>query len=446
MRVKIYLHFFFSFLIVQSAFALQVSEIQYDPAGADTDREWLEIYNDSSTTIKLTDYKFFEANTNHTISKTTEENISPGEYAVLVQDVAKYKIDNPNNALKIFTSSFSLSNSGESLALKDKSLNSIFTVDYTNFLTNTGNGTTINFKNGSAVNSGTTSTSTTATTTTQTATSTSAGETFQPTYFGRSYFPESEKILVNAGKNMQVLVGQEVNFSASAKTGENKELTSPTFFWSFGDATSAEGKSAKHDFKFIGEYVVVVEVYSNGNKETDRVYIKVIEPDVKLAIVTKKDLRAVNVFNNSNFEINLGNLVLNSSTTKYSLPKNFSILGKRGVDIAFETLKFATTTKGVNLNFENGKKIVEFYENASSTDSSILSTTSLATGTPVQYSPPFKGGVRGGFLKKQNYPQPYIQREVSTTPTPTITPTNVNNFIIKNQESSFSSFFKFFGL
>lgn len=444
MRVKIFLNLAICFCIVSFCNALQITEIQYDPAGTDTDREWLEIYNDTAGTIKLTDYKFFEANTNHGIVKTTDENVLTGEYVILAQDLAKFKVDNPGNNLKVFTSSFSLSNSGEVLSLKDKSLNIIFTIDYTNYLISTGNGATINFKNGStATNTGTsTTTSTTTTIATQSATSTtSAGDYAQPTYFGRSYYPDSEKILVNAGKNLVGIMGQELSFSGNAKTGENRELASPTYFWSFGDGASAEGKKAKHEYKFTGEYVAVLEVYANGNRETDRIYVKITDPDIKLSLITKNNLPAVSIMNNSIYEIDLGNLFLNSSTTRYSLPKNFSILPKRNIDVAFEICKFATSTSGVFLSLENGKKLSEYFLAATPTLTFSLATTSITNNSFLQNSSSTKTFVRKKFWKKQN-----ATLATTTKTQETIATTGQNNFIIKNEGSGISNFFKFLGL
>ena len=77
---------------MQTCSALIISEIQFDPAGTDTDREWIEIFNDTSSTIDLTTYKFFENNTNHGIEFLQgEKNILSGEYVVLVQDLNKSK-------------------------------------------------------------------------------------------------------------------------------------------------------------------------------------------------------------------------------------------------------------------------------------------------------------------------------------------------------------------
>ena len=101
-----------------------ISEIMYDlKNGSDDGREWIEVYNNSDTPVDLSTFKFFEADTNHKlISVAGEANVSPLGYALLVSDFAKFKNDNPNFVGNIFDSTFSLSNTGENLILKDKDL------------------------------------------------------------------------------------------------------------------------------------------------------------------------------------------------------------------------------------------------------------------------------------------------------------------------------------
>ena len=52
--------------------ALVISEIMYDPQGSDTDREWIEVLNDTQSSIDMTGWKFFEANTNHGLAISKE--------------------------------------------------------------------------------------------------------------------------------------------------------------------------------------------------------------------------------------------------------------------------------------------------------------------------------------------------------------------------------------
>ena len=100
---------------------LEINEIMYDlKTGSDEGREWVEIYNNSNTPVDLSAFRFFEADTNHKIKLMQgSANVAGRGYAIIVSDLTKFKIDWPNFTGTIYDSSFSLSNSGETLAIKN---------------------------------------------------------------------------------------------------------------------------------------------------------------------------------------------------------------------------------------------------------------------------------------------------------------------------------------
>lgn len=100
---------------------MEINEIMYDlPTGSDDGREWVEIYNNSDTETDLSIFKFFEADTNHKmVLQEGSQKIFPRGYALIVSDINKFKKDWPNFSGTVFDSTFSLNNSGESLAIKN---------------------------------------------------------------------------------------------------------------------------------------------------------------------------------------------------------------------------------------------------------------------------------------------------------------------------------------
>jgi len=96
------------------------SEIMYDPKGNDADREWIEIYNTSDEDINLVGWKFFEANVNHGLTlKAGNIILKSSEYAVIAEDAEEFLKEHENFSRTLFDSSFSLSNDGEYIALKN---------------------------------------------------------------------------------------------------------------------------------------------------------------------------------------------------------------------------------------------------------------------------------------------------------------------------------------
>src|SRR3989344_1192178 len=96
-----------------------INEIMYDPKDADANAggEWIEIKNTGSVSVNLTEWKFFEDDTNHGIVADGASEILPGAYAVISNDVASFKNYFTGFSKLLFKSSFSL-NDGEKLAMK----------------------------------------------------------------------------------------------------------------------------------------------------------------------------------------------------------------------------------------------------------------------------------------------------------------------------------------
>ncbi len=140
------------------AFAnVEINEIMYDlKNGSDDGREWVEVFNNSASTVDISAFKFFEGNintkTNHKLTLAQgDKNIGAKGYAVIVSNMAKFKTDFPNFFGTIFDSSFALSNDGETLALKDESLNIIDQYIYSSSMGAAGDGNSLQKINGSWV-------------------------------------------------------------------------------------------------------------------------------------------------------------------------------------------------------------------------------------------------------------------------------------------------------
>jgi len=106
---------------VQGA-AVTFDHIEYNPSGADQNREWIRIHNVSGAPLDLTGWRLYEGGVNHTIKAVDTPIIPAGAYAVLAADATQYFAEHLDSPDVLFDSSFSLSNSGETIALKDGKL------------------------------------------------------------------------------------------------------------------------------------------------------------------------------------------------------------------------------------------------------------------------------------------------------------------------------------
>lgn len=129
--------------------ALVVTEIMYDAPGTDTGREWIEVYNDSSDSIQFTDWKLFEANSNHSLSTARGDGVlSAGEYAIVSVSGTDSLVGYESYTGDVYDSSFSLNNSGESFSFKTPSGSFVAQVTYVGGVLAAGDGNSLHWING----------------------------------------------------------------------------------------------------------------------------------------------------------------------------------------------------------------------------------------------------------------------------------------------------------
>ncbi len=124
--------------------AVLITEIMYDLPGSDTGREWVEVTNTGSDSVDVSNYKLSEGDTNHTLTILSgAPALAGGQSAVIVSNADKFAADWPQFSGTMFKSSFSLSNTGETLSLKDKSLTLLDSASYTSDGGAAGDGNTL---------------------------------------------------------------------------------------------------------------------------------------------------------------------------------------------------------------------------------------------------------------------------------------------------------------
>ncbi len=101
--------------------AIRITEIMYDPDGADAKHEWVEIYNTGSDAVDLSKYKFSDTSA-HVLNAPPKNGgtgslvIPAGSFAVLASDAATFSLEYPGRALVIDTA-MNLRNSGSTILL-----------------------------------------------------------------------------------------------------------------------------------------------------------------------------------------------------------------------------------------------------------------------------------------------------------------------------------------
>lgn len=99
-----------------------ITDIMYDPTGADTGREWVEVLNAGTSSVRLSDLKLRTNGVNHKIIALSGDGILPPQTpTVIVQDPALFSVDKPGFAGAVFRASFSLTNKSGMVEIVDKS-------------------------------------------------------------------------------------------------------------------------------------------------------------------------------------------------------------------------------------------------------------------------------------------------------------------------------------
>jgi hypothetical protein len=126
-----------------------INEIMYNPKGNDKGREWIELFNAGNCEVNLTGWRFFESNTNHKINLIFGSIIlKPNQFTIISNNASKFKEEYPSASCNIFQSSFSLSNRGEFIAIKNSSLQIIDSVNYSSSWGANDNGKSLELNDG----------------------------------------------------------------------------------------------------------------------------------------------------------------------------------------------------------------------------------------------------------------------------------------------------------
>ncbi len=115
---KVLLFLIFSILFIKPILSVSITEIMYNPKGSDTNREWIEIYANCEN---ITKYKLYEAETNHNLNLVNGSSYLCG-YAIISQDPNSFLEEYPKFNGTLIDSTFSLSNTNETIEIRNSSL------------------------------------------------------------------------------------------------------------------------------------------------------------------------------------------------------------------------------------------------------------------------------------------------------------------------------------
>lgn len=372
------------------AYALYISEIMYDPSGADIGREWVEVYNDTSSSIVLSSWKFLESGTNHGITiYQGGDSIPASGYAVIADNAVKFLADFPSYQGVLYDSAFSLINTGEPLTMKDGGGSSIDTVTYDTSLGGVNDGTTLSKISGAWVR-GNTTPGAENTVATLVDSGSGGGSGFVATTTDNQgtiaqMSPPSSDIVLYLPLEKIAVAGADTELTTHSMTRGGKVIENVKYTWAFGDGGQGSGASTTHRFVYPGRYLVYVQG-TNGLIAGDaRMFIHVVSPDMSISkIGAGKYGNFVEVTNPNNYDVDLSGWYLVIQGMRYPFPKYTTLLAKGSTRFAGLSMGFASTTLAkdteVKIIFPNLEEVVRYIETPRIQEAALLAQ--VATSSP----------------------------------------------------------------
>lgn len=348
---------FVVFAVPASAHAsLQITEIMYDVSGTDSGREWIEITNTGGAVEDVSEYKLFEDNTGHGIAVISgSATLSPGSAGIIVTDQAKFGADWPAYTGPLYKSSFSLSNTGEVLGLKDAALTLVDSISYSSELGAQGDALSL-LRSGTALVAGTPTpgsysgnvnapSSAPIPTPTPTAQPNIPATTQQTV----SNSGGSETLTVTITTQPVVVAGGGSFFNGSASDSKGLKAN-VRYIWNFGDGRAAEGNHVFHTYTYPGTYVVTLTTAAGEEAGMGRITIHVVAPTI--GMVVQQDGSVV-ISNQSSQEVNIGLWSITSAGSAFPFPQETILLGNQSLRFSPNLMQFVAGPDTV-LRYPNG--------------------------------------------------------------------------------------------
>lgn len=312
---------------------LIINEIMYDLQGTDTDHEWIELYNSSSSEISIEGYKFNDG-ANHGLNTPPVNGgagsllISAGGYAVLSANASVFKSDYPSYSGTVIDTVMSLANEGDTISIVDSNNDVIDSITYTKSQGGAGDGNSLG-SFGSALFPGVPSPGK------ENTKSVSSNEPEEETEPNEIEVKEDSipKFAGTITIDEPITSGVPVRFSTLIVNTERKVVLPGKYVWNFGDGTVYEyydGLPFSHTYSDAGEYVVNFEFYKSKGSFTPDVVVKkvvsVSEGGVIISSVGTPSSPKIELMNTTDINVDMSYWKISSNGRNYIFPPQTTIL------------------------------------------------------------------------------------------------------------------------
>ena len=371
--------FFYFFIITLSLlpnilFAeIGFTEIMYNPDGADSGYEWVEIKNLSETKNEdLKNWKFCEGNpktTCHTLKIEDNQNflLEANSFGIITDNRVKFLEQNSFTGLVLQSTGFSLLNTtGEKIELKNSDGVIVAGVKY-NPDSGGADGNTL-----CLIGDIWKDCENTAGKINKIASNNGNNGNVESIVIPNTYMEFTD--VVNGKKRIKAeidefstaIAGARSSFSGRAYGLTDNEIYEAEYFWTMGDGSKEYGKNIFHEYSFPGEYIISLTVKVGHFTGTHKRKIKVISPLIEFSDVDFNK-NVIGILNKSNDILNLGDWIIMVDGEKFIIPEDTYIQNKGKILFSNKIMGFRDFDKNskIFLLFPNNKKFLKYEEKAS---------------------------------------------------------------------------------
>lgn len=385
-----------------------INEIMYNPQGADTGREWVELYNQGQTDVTMVggsgkgSWRLSDGS-NHTLTDPAggtgrgSLTVPAGGYLVIASDPNDFiSGEYAGGTYSVVKSSISLNNTGATVALLDGTGTAVDTVTYSPSQGGSDDGSSLQRQaDGSWIaalptpgvaNSLTPYVAPQASASTPpqaSATSTEQAQLQSGADVSSYVAPPAPSVYADAGGDRTVIVGADVEFDASAYDKDQNVLDPGTtrFLWNFGDGSTAEGDSVLHHFSYPGNYAVILEIANNKNAASAQLTVTAQPAALSFSLLQDG---GVGIQNLAGHDLDLSGWMVRQDASSFAaqliLPDHSKVLSGSSMQISPQTLSFRASSSTM-LEYPNGTLALAMGESSAASNAVQAAPDTVASDT-----------------------------------------------------------------
>lgn len=377
--------------------ALVISEVMSNPTGDDSGREWVEIYNETGSTIDLVTMTVSIKGGSFVVVTPVqgETSLAPNAYAVIASTVSgatKFLQDYPSYSGPLLRSSISLVNT--STTSIDMKVNGVSAASLSSYSA-AKEGHTLSLISGSYVTGSPTpgAENQAAETTSTTNATTTENQVTIP-----QMTPPSPDIVIYMPSDKVAVAGAESEFSVFSQTRAGKPINDLRYAWAFGDGGQGTGSSTKYRYVYSGRYVAQVEATSATVAGKGRMTVRVVPPDISIAAVgTGKYGPYVEISNPNAYDLDLSQWMLTIDGAAFPFPRNTLLPANGTTRFSGIAMGFASTTIATSsvmkILFPNLEEVTRYVPPPVETVPELIASTSTGAAKVAVRSQPKVLGV-----------------------------------------------------